>query len=104
MRTLKQGLLRVTIPLRIIPLTQILPFATQSPSSTFTPVGTGVAVSTKHPPMLVLERLPQTGVAEFPRRSSTATKHFRRGYWRRSCPHDGVKISGSNGGRVFGIE
>src|SRR6202521_874429 len=78
-RTPKLGLLRVTIPLRIRPLTQIFPFATQSPISSFTPVLTGVAVSTKPPPRLVFERLPQIGVGEPSTRTSTATNHFIRG-------------------------
>src|ERR1700692_761297 len=75
-RTPKLGLLRVTLQLRIKPLTHIFPLATHSPISSFTPVGTGVAVSTKPPPRLVFERLPQTGAGESSTRNSTATKHF----------------------------
>src|ERR1022692_427502 len=78
-RTPKLGLLRVTIPFRIIPFTQILPFATHSPISSFTPVGTGTTVSTKPPPRLVFDRLPQIGVGDPSTRNSTATKHFIRG-------------------------
>src|SRR5580700_2193707 len=102
-RTPKVGLLRVTIPLRIKPFTQIFPFATQSPISSLTPVLTGVAVSTKPPPKLVFERLPQTGVGDPSMRNSTATKHFIRGLRRRSWPQQGVKISGSNGGAAAGV-
>src|SRR5580698_11672811 len=101
MRSPKE-LLRVTVPLIIRPLTQIFPLATHSPISSLTPLPSMVAVSTKQPPRLVLERLPQTGVAEPSMRSSTATKHFMRGNCLRSSPQDGVKISGSNGGLEAG--
>src|SRR6476469_6934557 len=103
MRTPKDGLLLVTIPVRMMPLIQILPLASHSPISTFTPEGTGAAVSTKHPPRLVLERFPQIGTAELLSCNSTATKHLRRAWRRRSCPHVGVKMSGSNGGLAAGL-
>src|SRR6266550_850054 len=98
----KVGLLLVTTPLRMMPFTQILPLATHRPTSTGTPLGTGVAVSTNDPPRLVLDRLPQIGVGEPCTLNSTATKHFIRGYCLRSCPQDGVNISGSNGGEASG--
>src|SRR5512132_1922928 len=92
----------MTTPLRMIPFTQIFPLATHRPISIGTPLGTGVAVSTNNPPMLVLERLPQIGVGEPCTLNSTATKHFIRGYCRRSCPQDGVNMSGSKGGEASG--
>src|SRR5215813_7344903 len=92
------GVLLVTTPFNTIPFTQILPFASQSPISTSSPAPIGVTDSMKHPPMLVLERLPQAGVAEPLTWISTATKHLIRGYILRSCPQFGVKMSGSKGG------
>src|SRR6185312_7311151 len=103
MRTPKDGLLLVTIPVRMMPLIQIFPLASHSPISTVTPEGTGAAVSTKHPPMLVLERLPQMGTAELPSCNSTATKHLMRAWRRRSSPQVGVKMSGSKGGLAAGL-
>src|ERR1700730_5921313 len=103
MRTPKDGLLLVTIPVRMRPLIQILPLASQRPISTVTPEGTGVAVSTKHPPILVFDKFPQIGTAELPKRNSTATKHLRRAWRRRSWPHVGEKLSGSNGGLAAGM-
>src|ERR1700682_211195 len=103
MRTPNDGLLLVTIPVRMRPLIQIFPLASQRPISTVTPEGTGVAVSTKHPPILVLDKFPQIGTAELPKRNSTATKHLRRAGRRRSWPHVGVKMSGSNGGLAAGL-
>jgi hypothetical protein len=82
------------------PFTQIFPLASQSPISTFAPDLTGVAVSTRHPPTLVLDRLPQIGVAASSTRSSTATKHLMRGWRRRSLPKLGLNKSGSNGGEA----
>src|SRR5438876_8959655 len=102
-RTPNEGLLLVTIPVRMRPLIQIFPLASQRPISTLTPEGTGVAVSTKHPPSPVLARFPQTGTAELLRRSSTATKHFMRVWRRRSWFEAGVNISGSKGGLAAGL-
>ena len=56
-RTPFAGALRVTTPLRANPFTQIFPLGTQRPTSTFAPGLTGVAVSIRHPPALVLERV-----------------------------------------------
>src|ERR1700733_12771636 len=70
-RTPFAGPLRVTTPLRANPFTQILPLGTQSPISTLDPDLTGFAVSTRHPPTLVLERLPQIEVGVSSTRSST---------------------------------
>src|ERR1700690_3876342 len=103
MRTPNEVLLLMTMPVRIRPLIQIFPFASQRPISTLTPEGTGVAVSTKHPPMLVLDKFPQIGTPELPKRNSTATKHLRRAWRRRSWPQVGVKMSGSNGGLAAGL-
>src|SRR6266550_8478912 len=98
----KVGLLLVTTPLRMMPFTQILPLATHRPTSTGIPLGTGVAVSTNDPPRLVFDRLPQIGVSEPCTLNSTAAKHLMRGYFRRSCPQDGVNMSGLNGGEATG--
>src|SRR5580704_1486607 len=92
------GPLRVTTPLRAKPLIQIFPLGTQRAISTFAPGLTGVAVSTRHPPTLVFERLPQIGALISSTRSSTATKHLIRGCFRRSLPQFSLYKSGSNGG------
>src|SRR6202035_4827923 len=92
------GALRMTIPLSASPFTHILPLATQSPISTSAPPLTRTAVSTWHPPMLVFERFPHSGRGAPFTCSSTATKHLILGCRRRSSPHVGLKISGSNGG------
>src|SRR5215469_12128724 len=97
-RTPVVGALRVTTPLKAKPLTQIFPLATQSAISTLAPLLTGCAVSTRHPPMLVLQRLPQIGVSALSTRSSTATKHLIRGLRRLSSPAFGLNTSGSKGG------
>src|SRR5215469_1120271 len=97
-RTPRAGPLLVTIPLSANPFTQILPFGTQRPISTLAPGLTGVAVSTRQPPTLVLERLPQMGVGTSSMRSSTAKKHLMRGWRLRSLLQLGLKKSGSNGG------
>src|SRR5580693_3572700 len=97
-RTPPAGALRVTIPFRARPFTQILPLATQSPISTLAPPLIWLAVSTWHPPILVFERFPQIGASPSFTRSSTATKHLILGCRRRSCPQFGLKRSGSNGG------
>src|SRR5215469_10224917 len=96
------GPLRVTTPLRAKPLTQIFPFGTHNPISTLAPGFTGLAVSTRHPPALVFERLPQIEVGESSTRNSTATKHLMRGCRRRSLLQLGLKRSGSNGGSEDG--
>src|SRR5579859_2674116 len=101
-RTPLAGALRVTTPLRANPLTQIFPLGTQSPISTFAPGLTGLAISTRHPPALVFERFPQTGVDFSSTRNSTATKHLIRGWRRRSLPQLGLNRSGSNGGVADG--
>src|SRR5215471_18909459 len=101
-RTPVAGPLRVTTPLSANPLTQIFPFGTHKPIATFAPDLTGVAVSTRHPPTLVLERFPQIGAGTSSTLSSTATKHLMRGCRRRSLPKFGLKISGSNGGVAEG--
>src|SRR5580698_3125765 len=92
--------LRVTTPLRAKPLTQILPLATHSPISTLAAARIGLAVSTRHPPALVLLRLPHTGVVASSTRSSTATKHLMRGWRRRSSAELGWNTLGSNGGEA----
>lgn len=97
-RTPLAGALRVTTPLKAKPFTQIFPFGTQSPISTLAPGFTGLAASTRHPPALVLERLPQIGVGLSSTRSSTATKHLIRGCRRRSVPQFVLNRSGSKGG------
>src|SRR5205807_6625129 len=63
-RTPKHGLLWVTMPFNMIPLTQILPFATHRPISSSIPGFTGEIVSTKQPPSFVFERFPQPGASE----------------------------------------
>src|ERR1700683_3201415 len=98
MRVPAAGVLRVTTPFSATPFTQILPLETQSPISTLAPPLIGAAVSTWHPPRLVLERLPQMGASASFTRNSTATKHQILGCRRRSCPQLGLKISGSKGG------
>src|SRR5271156_4344879 len=98
MRTPPAGALRMTTPFSARPFTQILPLDTQSPISTFEPPLMWATVSTWHPPILVFERLPQTGASESSTRSSTATKHLILGCRRRSCPKLELKMSGSNGG------
>src|SRR6202049_3908416 len=90
--------LRATTPFSEKPFTQILPLASQRPTSTLALGLMAPAVSTRQPPMLVLARLPQMGISASSTRNSTATKHFKRKYWRRSCPQFGPKLSGSNGG------
>src|ERR1700733_4226498 len=97
-RTPLAGPLRVTTPLSAKPLIQIFPFGTQRPISTFRPGLTGLTVSTRHPPALVLERLPQIGAAISSTRSSTATKHLILGWRRRSLLQFVLNKSGSNGG------
>src|SRR5579864_3093331 len=97
-RTPLAGPLRVTTPLRANPFTQIFPLGTHKPIATFAPGLTGVAVSTRQPPTLVLERFPQIGVGTSSTRNSTATKHLIRGCLLRSLPQFGLKMSGSNGG------
>src|SRR5580698_10876177 len=97
-RMLLAGPLRVTTPLMAKPLTQIFPLASHRPISTFAPGLTGLAVSTRHPPTLVFERLPQIGLGASSTRSSTATKHLIRGWRRRSLPQFGLNKSGSKGG------
>src|ERR1700692_4659313 len=98
MRTPPAGALRITIPFSASPFTHILPLATHSPISTFAPPLRFVAVSTWHPPILVLERFPHSGAGALSICSSTATKHLILGCRRRSCPQVVLKISGSNGG------
>src|SRR5580698_8361608 len=97
-RTPVAGPLRVTTPLKAKPLTQTFPLASQRPISTLAPDFTGLAVSTRHPPALVLERFPQIGVGESSTWSSTATKHLIRGCTRRSLPQFRLKRSNSKGG------
>src|SRR5580693_5939422 len=97
-RTPVAGPLRVTTPLRANPFTQIFPLANHSAISTLAPDLTGLAVSTRHPPTLVLERLPQIGLVASSTCSSTATKHLMRGWRRRSLPQFGLYKSGSKGG------
>src|SRR5947209_14944441 len=97
-RTPFAGPFRETTPLRAKPFTHIFPLGTQRPISTFAPGLTGLAVSTRHPPALVLERLPQMGTGNSSTRSSTATKHLMRGWRRRSLPQLVLNKSGSKGG------
>jgi len=98
MRTPAAGALRITTPFSAIPFTHILPLATQSPISTFASPLIWFAVSTWHPPMLVLERFPHSGARASLTCSSTATKHLILGCRRLSCPQVALKMSGSNGG------
>src|SRR5580693_5385926 len=86
------------MPFSTKPFTQIFPFGTQRPISTFDPGLTGLAVSTRHPPTLVFDRLPQMGAGTSSTRSSTATKHLSRGCCRRSPPQLGLNKSGLKGG------
>src|ERR1700722_133884 len=102
-RTPVVGPLRVTTPLRAKPLIHIFPLGTQSAISTFAPDLTGVAVSTRHPPTLVWERLPQIGILISSTRSSTATKHLIRGWRRRSLPKLGLNRSGNDPGSNGGV-
>src|ERR1700680_109510 len=90
--------LRATTPFSEKPFTQILPLASQRPTSTLALGLMAPAVSTRQPPMLVLARLPQIGISASSTRNSTATKHFKRECRRRSCPQFGTEMSGSNGG------
>src|SRR5439155_20366652 len=93
----------LTIQVRIMLLDQIFPFPIQGLIAGSMPEGAGVAVSAKPPPRAVLDKFPQMGTLELPRRNSTATKHFTRIWRRRSWLQDGVNKSGSNGGVAAGL-
>ena len=73
------GALLATVPVRTTPLTQRLPLEIQSPISILFPASTSDGASTRQPPRLMLETLPQKGLSEPSTFSSTATKHFMRG-------------------------
>src|SRR5207245_11599703 len=100
-RTPFEPALRVTIPVKAKPLTQILPFGTHNPISTLAPGLTGLAVSTRQPPALVFERFLQLEFVKSSTRNSTATKHLMRGYRQRSLLKMRLKRSGSNGGYKY---